>query len=168
MKVVNPLLFLLLLISCKAQNNFDKTNTICPENDVCSAELIPNSTLKLHTDSIGMLYTTIEDGKHLIFKFSYSRNVDKQSLDGHYIEEIYAEFNSDLSEINLEDEDLQNVKLLFNRICFCKGSTGFYPITKGKLSIKKINKNTYNIRLNFKVDEVPQVITSINETLILK
>lgn len=167
MKMFLPLFFLFLLISCKTQKNV-ATYTNCPEDGICSTEIIPNSSLKLHTDTIGMLYTTIEKGEHLIFKFSYSKNVDKQYVDGHYIEEVYAEFDGDLSEINLENDELQNVNLLFNRVCFCKGSTGFYPITKGKLSIKKINKNNYNIQLNFKVDEVPQVITTVNETVILK
>ncbi|MBV1888435.1 MAG: hypothetical protein KUG51_04020, partial [Urechidicola sp.] len=64
--------------------------------------------------------------------------------------------------------ELSKVKLLFNRLCYCKGSTGFYTIKNGELVIKKIKKNTYTINLDFKIEEVPQVVTSINETLIIK
>ncbi len=175
MKVFIPFLFFFLLVSCKAQNSVlitekqeFKSTSDCPKDGVCSVELIPNSSLILHTDTIGMNYATVEKGERIVFKFSYSRNVDKQYLDGHYIEEIYIEFDRYLSELNLKDKELQNVSLLFNRACFCKGSTGFYTITKGNLTVKKINKKTYNIQLDFKVDEVPQVITSINETITLK
>ena len=42
-----------------------------------------------------------------------------------------------------------------------------YQIEKGTLKFKKADKKTYNIQLDFKLDTIYQVITSINETLIL-
>lgn len=167
MKTISALLLIFILISCKAQNEIYSTQN-CPSNGVCSSELIQNKSLKIENDHFERLNAKIEEGDKTIFKFVYNRNVDEQYVDGNYTEIIYAELDKDLTEFNLNDSELKNVKLLFNRLCFCKGSTGFYKVTKGILSIKKISKETYNIQLNFKVDEVPQIITSISETVILK
>lgn len=163
-----------MLIGCKAKHTElltekkeFKATTNCPEDGECKVELIPNSSLIVKSDEFGNVYTIIEKGEKTIFKFTYSRNLDKQYVDGHYIEEIYAEFNKELPEITLKDKGLSNVKLLFNRLCYCKGSAGFYHISQGELSLKKKSKKTYNIQLNFKTDEVPQIITSINETFTL-
>ena len=52
-------------------------------------------------------------------------------------------------------------------MCYCKGVAGYYQIEKGTLKFKKTDKKTYNIQLDFKLDTIYQVITSINETLIL-
>lgn len=142
------------------------SQTDCPETGMCRVELIPNSTLEIHQDKFKNTYTNITKGEKLIFKFNFSRDLDKQYVDGHYIEEVYAEFDANLPEITLKGKELQDAKLLFNRMCYCKGSAGYYPIKNGTLSMKKIDDKTYDISINFKMDEVPQVITSINERLI--
>ena len=115
-----------------------------------------------------MSYTTIEKGNKTVFKFSFKEDVDKRAVDGHYIEEVLAEFDGDISDLILENKELRKVNLILNRICYCKGSYGSYVVTKGQLTLKKTKKNTYSLRIDFKVDEVPQVITSISETLIIK
>jgi len=168
-------IFAFLLLSCKAQNpkTISETKEVvsktdCPKDGDCSFELFANSSINLVVREGTSSYTTIEKGKKTVFKFSFKRNVDQQAMDGHYIEEIFAEFDTDVSELNLENKELRKVNLILNRICYCKGSYGSYVITKGNLSLKKIEGNTYQLNINFKVDEVPQVITSISETLILK
>jgi len=174
MKFLTHICCLLLLAGCKTKQTtlitekqeFEAT-TNCPEDGICSVELIPNSSLTVKSDEFGNTYTIIEKGEKTIFKFIFSRNVDKQYVDGHYIEEIYAEFDKELPDVILQDKNLSNVKLLFNRMCYCKGSAGFYHIEKGGLSFKKTKKNTFNFQLNFTMDKVPQVITSINETFTL-
>ncbi|MDC9721638.1 MAG: hypothetical protein PSN34_02540 [Urechidicola sp.] len=175
MKYSISFIFILLLLSCKAQNTKVLTetqefssNTECPEDGDCSFELFPNSSINLVVREGTSSYTTIEKGNKTVFKFSFKRNVDQQVVDGHYIEEVFAEFDADLYDLILENKELRQVNLILNRICYCKGSYGSYVITKGQLSLKKMKKNTYSLSIDFKVDEVPQVITSISETLILK
>ena len=56
---------------------------------------------------------------------------------------------------------------MYNRICYCKGQTGFYKINNGNLFVKKIDEKTFNIQFECKVEEVPQIVTRINETFIL-
>jgi len=175
MKFIAHIFFVILLAGCKAkQTNLItekqefKATTNCPEDGVCTIELIPNSFINVKTDEFGNMYTKIEKGEKTILKYTFSRNADKQYMDAHYIEEIYAEFDKELPDLTLKSKSLNKVKLLFNRMCYCKGSAGFYRIENGDLSFKKAKKNTFNFQLNFKMDKVPQVITSINETLILK
>ena len=172
-----PAFFILvfLLLSCKAQNTNTLTktkefssNTECPKEGDCSFELFSNSSINLVLREGTPSYTTIEKGNKTVFKFSFKKNVDKRAVDGHYIEEVLAEFDGDISDLILENKELRKVNLILNRICYCKGSYGSYVVIKGKLSLKKIKKNTYSLNMDFKVDEVPQVITSISETLILK
>lgn len=175
MKLSIAIIFVFLLMSCKAQTpqTISETNestlkTACPEDGDCSFELFTNSTLNLVHREGASSYTTIEKGNKTVFKFSFKRNVDQQAMDGHYIEEVFAEFEANPSELILENKELRNVNLVLNRICYCKGSYGSYVVSKGQLSLKKIKNYTYSLSIDFKVDEVPQVITSINEILILK
>jgi hypothetical protein len=163
-----------LLVGCKAkttelitaQKEF-KTTTNCPDDGECKTELIPNSTLEVLSDKFDNIYTKTNEGEKIIFKFTFSRGVDKMAVDGHYIEEIYAEFDKNLPNLNLVDGELKNVKLLYNKMCYCKGVAGYYHIKNGTLKFEKTAKKTYNIQLDFKLDIAYQVITSINETLIL-
>jgi len=170
MKYSIVFIFIFLLTSCKAQQQKDIDSfvkTTCPDNATCSFEIIKNSTLLLHK-SDWSAYTTIEKGNNIVFKFIFARDVDKRMMDAHYIETIYAEFPKEITSLQLKDKELSKVNLIFNRDCYCKGSYGSFLITKGELNLKKIAKNKYQITINFKVDEVPQVITSISEILILK
>ena len=165
----------LLFLSCKSQNTNTlintqefSSNTECPKDGDCSYELFPNSSINLVSREGTPSYTTIEKGNKTVFKFSFKRNVDQQAVDGHYIEEVFAEFDANISDLILENKELRKVNLILNRICYCKGNYGSYVVTKGQLTLKKTKKNTYSLRIDFKVDEVPQVITSISETLIIK
>jgi hypothetical protein len=174
MKLFTHIFVLFLLVGCKAktteliteQREFI-TTTNCPEDGECKVELFPNSSLEILADKFNNTYTNTNKGDKIIFKFTFSRNRDKMAVDGHYIEEIYAEFDKNLPDLTLVDGELKNVKLLYNKMCYCKGVAGYYQIEKGTLKFKKADKKTYNIQLDFKLDTIYQVITSINETLIL-
>ncbi|PHR72482.1 MAG: hypothetical protein COA67_04355 [Lutibacter sp.] len=173
MKFITHFCCFLLLAGCKSKQSliteiqkFESTVN-CPEDGICTVELIPNSSIIVKSDEFGNRYTIIEKGEKTIFKYVYTRTVDKQYVDGQYVEEIYAKFDKELPDLTMQDRSLSGVKLLFNRMCFCRGSAGFYHITKGNLSFKKTGKNTFNFQLDFVMDEVPQVITSINETFTL-
>jgi len=60
------------------------------------------------------------------------------------------------------------VKALFARLCFCRGQTGYYIINQGQLSIKKLSESQYHLKMRFKIDEVPQVISEIDEVISFK
>jgi hypothetical protein len=174
MKFFVSLFLCVLVFSCKAkQSNLItekqefNSSSYCPDNGVCSIELIPNSTLDQKKGALGELYVSVKEGENLVFKFSYKKNVPEGVMDAHYIEEVYAELDSNFSDINIKGKELSKVKFMYNRICYCKGQTGFYKINNGNLFVKKIDAKTYNIQFESSVEEVPQIVTRINETFIL-
>lgn len=177
MKNLLPLLFL-IIVSCKSTKNMTADfvvneailiNTLnCPENGDCTIELLPNSSLEFKNDEFGNLYPVISEGNKTIFKYIYTRNPIPNTQDSNYSEIVFAELEATISEKTLTDEALQDVKLHFGRLCFCKGETGYYPIKNGEFKISKSTKNTFKIDFNFKISEVPQIISTINETVGVK
>ena len=158
--------------SVKNNNKHKKSNThtvniksSCPENGLCTFEVLENQQLIISKDGIGQLYPKITDGNTTVYKFTYTKNKDERYKDSHYSEEVYFELPKQINELVLENESLSSVKLVFARLCFCRGQTGYYLINQGKLIITKLKTDTYNINLSFKTDEVPQIISFIKETI---
>lgn len=171
MKNLLPLL-ILMIVSCKstiAVNEAILANTLnCPENGNCTIELLPNSSLEFKKDEFGNLYPIISEGNKTIFKYIFTRKPIPNTQDSNYSEIVFAELDAAISEETVTDEALQTKKLTFGRLCFCKGETGYYPIKNGKFKISKSTKNSFKIDFNFKIDEVPQIISAINETVSIK
>lgn len=171
MKNLLPLLFLVIM-SCKSTfvvNEAILVNTVnCPENGDCTIELLPNKSLEFKKDEFGNLYPVISEGNKTIFKYIYTRKPVPNTQDSNYTELVFAELDSVISPKTFTNETLKNSKLHFGRLCFCKGETGYYPIKKGEFEISKSTKNSLKIDFNFKIDEVPQIISTINETVSLK
>lgn len=171
MKTLLPLL-ILLLVSCKSTfvvNEAILVNTVnCPENGDCTIELLPNSSLEFKQDEFGNLYPIISEGNKTIFKYIFTRKSVPNTQDSNYSEVIFAELDAAISDETVTDEALQTKKLTFGRLCFCKGETGYYPIKKGEFKITKSVKNSFKIDFNFKIKEVPQIISTINETVSAK
>lgn len=173
MRYLYILIVCFLIYSCIAkqkvilEKEIDRETTFCPIDGVCSFEVLENKSLELLKDGIGELYPNIIDDNNIVLKFEYKRNEIPNTVDGSYRELIYAELDPNNLAIDIENSQLQEVKLLFARFCFCKGQTGYYKVKNGKLFVSK-EKDNYRIILEFKVDEVPQVISSINEVFRLK
>lgn len=132
----------------------------CPKNANCTLELFPNKSMVVKRDEWGNLSYSLEDrlGKN-VFLYSYSRIVKGNIQDAGYREEIVFELYAHKDLKPLTDEALQNTQMLFGRFCFCKGQTGFYKVAKGSLTAS--NARDINIRLDFRVTEVPQITTAI-------
>ncbi len=171
-------LTLFLLVGCKttvtttSQNMLQNTVTVtpvnCPENGACTLELIPNKTIEFKHDKFGNTYPVISEGTKTILKFTYTKNTPKGLQDSSYTEIIYAELENNLPELSLHNENLNNVKLHFGRLCYCKGETGYYQIKSGEFNFKKSNSNSIQLSLSFKVSMVPQIISKINEIIPIK
>lgn len=146
----------------------NQNSNSCPKDGTCSFELIPKKSIIFKSDEFGNVYPEISEGNKTLLKYSYNNNPPKNTQDGHYSEIIYAELDSTITKTNLKNEDLKKVKLHFGRLCFCKGQTGYYPIKKGEFIIKKSSKDSINISIKFEQDEVPQIISTINETISIK
>lgn len=172
MKHLYLLILLVFTLSCKSKNtaatqkNSEVNSVVCPENGVCSFKVLQNKSLAIKTDGLGDLFLETVEGKKLVLKFEYSKNHDKKLADGSYREEVFLELNP--NDLKIETKDLVNQKLYFARWCYCKGETGYYKIKEGLLKVEKLNDGSFQLDLSFKMDEVPQVVTQINETFSLQ
>jgi hypothetical protein len=137
----------------------------CPEDGTCTFEVFQNKSLNIQKDDLGAFYPEVVDGKKTVIKFEYKRNEIPNTADGNYSEIIYAEINPQAKEITLQDDTLIEAKLLFGRLCFCRGETGYYYVNKGLLNISSNTDGTKTYTLTFKINEVPQIITSFYKTL---
>lgn len=153
---------------CQINEPIKTTPESCPENGECKIELLPNKTLEFKADEFGILYPEVTDGANTVLIYTYNKKQKVKRPDGYYREHIYAEFNGEITELDLKDELLQNIKLHFGRICYCKGETGYYPIKKGNFKLTFPKKDAIKIQLDFSVKKIPQVITELNETISLK
>ncbi|WP_299883415.1 hypothetical protein [uncultured Lacinutrix sp.] len=164
------LAFIATNVSCKASKKKDlKTNSKsvmvnCPKDGICTFEVLKNKSLQVEKDDIGSLYPILLDGKTNVLKFEYKRNEIPNTQDGNYSELIYVELPQKIENIKLNDTNLNSAKVLFARLCFCRGQTGYYKVSKGQLEINKNDDDSFNFKLNFKIDEVPQIITVIEES----
>ena len=135
---------------------------------MCSVELIPNKTIEFKVDKFGIVYPVISEGEKTLLKYTFNKNPIAKTQDSNYTEIIYAELDSTITELDLTDDSLQDVKLYFGRLCYCKGATGYYPIKKGTFKLSKASNSSIKIDVNFKISEVPQIISEIRETITLK
>lgn len=167
----------LVLASCKTSkptNSDMAVNNIifvqsenCPENGKCVLELIPNKSIVFKNDEFGNLYPVISEGTKTIFKYTYTKNPVSEVEDSNYTEIVYAELDL-TNNIQLQNETLNNIKLHYGRLCFCKGESGYFPITRGVFNLTKTATDSVKIDVDFIIKKVPQIVKEIHETVSLK
>lgn len=168
--------FLTLITACNCQKKVsDKTseikkdevmtNSTCPSDGKCTIEVIKNKSLEVKSDEFGSNYYNLTDNMNTsVVFYKYNRNVEEGLQDASYKEEIIFEINNSEKQLSFLDRDLQKTKMIFGRICFCRGQTGYYKVVSGKLFLENL-KETIKFNLNFKITEVPQIINSLNYTV---
>lgn len=171
MKIAYFLIILNVLFGCKTKQEITNKiplyfqNIPCPDDGTCSFEILKDSNLEIKTDEFGKLYPQVIPGEKMVVKYEYKRKEIENTADSSYSEFIYFELDTKEEYFVLKDVDLQKVQLLYGRICFCRGSSGYFKITQGTLFIDK-HSNTLTIDLTFKSPKgIPQIITQIKETM---
>lgn len=119
-----------------------------------------NKKLDVFERNGALAYTIAPNEQTTVIRFSYEKDMDKVAYDGGYREEVVFEVPNTTGEHHYEDVELQNLKMLFGRYCFCRGKTGLYKVKKGKLHVTSAEKGLH-FELEFKIDEVPQVVTEV-------
>lgn len=170
MKIIYLFFISFLLIGCNRVSKTTKNNPSnmqninCPDNGDCSFEVLKNSRLLIKTDDFGKLYPEVVPGDKLVVKYQFKKKTKKENLDGDYSEFIYFEMDTQEKQVVLKDQELQKVKMLFGRICFCRGAMGYFKVTQGELYLSNNNRNL-RLKLSFKMNKVPQIITYIAENI---
>jgi hypothetical protein len=159
------------LVGCKTNQKITEKDVIflpgsnCPDDGTCSFEVLKDAGLEIKSDEFGNLYPEIISGNKLVVKYEYKRKEVENTMDSSYSEFIYFELENLEDHFYLKDLELQKVKLLYGRICFCRNATGYYKITEGALLIDNYNQKL-QIKLNFKTPKnIPQIISEIHETI---
>ncbi|SDW22007.1 hypothetical protein SAMN05444411_101305 [Lutibacter oricola] len=150
------------------KNNISQKLDNCSKNGDCTFELIPNKSIIFKKDNFGIGYPILNEGNKTVLKYTFNKKTPPNTADANYSEIIYAELDANINEISLENLSLQQVKLYFGRLCYCKGSTGYFAIKKGKFNITKPTKNTINFSAKFEITEVPQIVKNFNTTVSIK
>jgi len=171
MRVFSFLFLFYFTIGCKTQEKTTSNNTFisqdvnCPDTGNCTLEIFKNANLNVLTDAFGNIYPKIIAGDKWVIKYELKKPVLENVADSNYSEFIYFEVDKNFKQITLKNETLQNTKMLFGRICFCRESMGYFNVTQGNLSLTK-NKKEVQIKLQFEVNKVPQIITQINGNIL--
>jgi len=168
MKYIYSFIFLFALFSCSSS----KTTTTakpekfritqgCPQKANCEVEIHDNKTISKKTEeTTGKFYPEfIEDSTKTVIKIVLDLNADQAAVDGQYREEIIFEWPKNQKQINLANEDLQDIQLLFGRFCFCdKKTVGYFEIDQGEINLEE-----GKFSLDFKnTQDIPQVLESIS------
>ncbi len=169
MKKLLLIIALPLFIGCKSQqmdvpniSTAKLTETKCPDKGTCKVRLEKDQHIVVKRQDWGSIFYELapQIGTNVIV-YEYDRGNEKELPDSGYREEIVFELDAKISNQNLTGASLKNLNGLFGRFCFCRGQTGYYPITDGTLKSSEKN-GILNVNLDFTITEVPQIIDHIN------
>lgn len=177
MKYLCLFFLVLLVVGCKSSQintsleELNEKHTVllsnCIDNAVCNIELLPKSNLLIKEDEFKNTYIEFEKGNNTIIKYQLKKNELPNTADSHYSEIIYLEIDNYNKSLNLKNEDLQQVKMIYGRLCYCKGSSGYFKVNKGSLELI-LSKNKLSLNANFNVENIPQIVSQINEKISLQ
>ena len=169
-------ILVLLVVGCKSSQintSLEKLNekqTIilsnCIDNAVCNIEFIPNSNLRIKEDEFKNTYVEFEKGNNTIVKYQLKKNELPNTADSHYAEILYLEIDNYNKSLYLKNEELQQVKMIYGRLCYCKGSSGYFIVNNGSLELI-LSKNKLSLNAKFNVENIPQIVSQIHETISL-
>jgi len=139
----------------------------CIDNAVCNIEIIPKSNLLIKEDEFKNTYIEFEKGNNTIIKYELKKNEIPNVADAHYSELLFLEIDNYNKSLYLKNEELQQVKMIYGRLCYCKGTSGYFKVNTGYLELALI-KNQLYLDTKFKVENIPQLVTEIHENISLQ
>ncbi len=168
-------IFLCLTCACTPQKHLlnikDTVHVLSDtqiENGNSTITIIPHKKAVLKKDSFGIGYVKLEESEGNLVKFEYKKSGLQNISDAHYSEIIYIHVPKNFSEIKSNTTTFKQAKILFGRLCYCKGQAGYYSVEKGTFTAKMESKNKLNFALNFSIKQVPHLISRLQESIDLK
>lgn len=168
MKKILTLLVLATLTGCSTTKGTPSTNWL-GKNVTVKSEIPENGTVTatrefekgLNLNGSKELYPKSNYNPHTVLvQYEYNRNKSEQEYaDDFYKEEIFMEIPAEAFKKEYKDTELEQVKLIYAKHCYCKGEAGYYKITEGTLNVNHSDKLT-KVKLTFKAP-----VTSLIETI---
>lgn len=168
MKTILLLSTAIILFSCKSsKSSEDKANqdvnsisSLCAEEGECTFVVHKDSSLIILEDTTGQIYPVIEQGENIVVEFTYAVKGPEGTMDGDYSETVHFEITGSEDKLNLTNEELGKIKLLFGKHCFCKGEAGYYTVDEGEILLKNKNDSLF-LNLNLVINKVSHKVNNI-------
>lgn len=163
-KIAKGLLFsaIALSVSCGSSKscNTKLAKQDCPTEGKCTVIIHKDKALLIKMDEFGKPHYEMQDNaaKNVVV-YTYNKDVPKDLMDANYREEVVLELDKNQQSASLTGKAKGEVKALFGRFCYCKGSTGYYFINDGNLTLTDAEQQSYSV--DFKITEVPQIVQKI-------
>lgn len=145
-----------------------KINNYCPIEGDCKVNRLKNVSLVVSEVVDGnrgeMSYELVPSDDTDVVIYTYNKAVDDVLMDGFYREEIIFEVPKENVRLVLEHRNLQDLKMLFGRFCYCKGETGYYKVKRGTANVK-YSDSRIRAHVDIQVLDVPQLIKKVNFTV---
>ena len=105
-----------------------------------SIRILAGTTMELKKDDTGKYYTVTSPGNKVVFKISVSRVLEVPLADSALMYTLTFETDNPVKSFTKENEDLRDIKAVYGFHAFHPDS-GYYPLDKGKISLKTDKKN---------------------------
>lgn len=175
MKKYCYILVILLSYSCASQKKSVLSNLktatsysldTCETNYKCSLSFIPNKKVIVKKDEFGLSYGEFVKSDSILVKYQKKQQKENKAVDNFFTETLYFSIAKNDTKISLKDLDLQKVNMVLQRECYCKGTAGFFKITKGDL-LFDIKKNELTLNTHFDIKNIPHKLRKINKKVTL-
>ncbi len=107
------------------------------------------SKLELKQDESGSVYPKISEGKKWVLEYKYTAPENPDIADDEYSETFTFQIKKPCGK-RFKITDLKKANAIFLKSCFC-ADRGYSKITEGKITGKKIDKNTWEITATYMV-----------------
>lgn len=167
-KIIKGLLVAVISLSVSCGSSKSCNNKLaskdCPSEGKCTVVVHKDKALLIKMDEFGKPHYEMEanPSKNVVV-YTYNKDVPKDVMDANYREEVVLELDKKQQSSSLTGKSKGNIKALFGRFCYCKGSTGYYFINEGSLMLSDPEHQNYTV--DFKITEVPQVVNTIQFSL---
>ncbi len=138
------ILLCMLVFSCSKSDDEDQDTTK-------SYSYTENARLKIPDAETDFFVVTVDQGTNLVFNYQLVKEADPNLADSGYSESILFEVDAAVNEFSYSDEDLQQLNMYYRQICFCVNVESMV-VTSGTIQGKRINQDTWQIKLAIAVD----------------
>lgn len=142
-----------------------KITSFCPIEGDCEVSRVENVSLVVKEVQEGnrgeMSYELIPSETTDVVIYTYKRASENVLVEGFYREEVLFEIPKENQRLILENRNIQDIKMIFGRFCYCQGETGYYKVRRGKINVKYSPKRI-RAYMDIEVLDVPQLISNIS------
>jgi len=179
MRIFILLIIASVMVNCKPKQNMNQPNNVINDEMVLmdgsmvstenvKIEKFLDSSLKYHEDNLNGFYAEIVSGDNDtdVITIKYSKTGPEGTMDGNYSETLYFEVPNKEVEMQLSNTELQDVKMIYEKACYCKGEAGYYKVKEGSLKVER-NKDYINIQTEFSIPETSQQVKKVQRQISL-